>query len=652
MRIEIITDTFDPDINGVAMTLGRLVAGLRGRGHIVHVTRSGPAEGDQSQTGAAFVRVPGYQEVRVGLPQPLKLKAKWRRKRPDVIYVATESPLGVSALKAAKKLGIPAVSGFHTNFHEYLQKYHLGRLHDAALGWLRSVHDLASLTLTPSPDAVRTLSEKGFKNVALLGRGVDTELFNPDKRSAALRQSWGARPGAPVVIVVGRVSGEKNLDLALECFQRLRAQVPDVQCVVVGDGPSRQRLQWQDPLIHFTGALEGKALATAYASADVLFFPSETETFGNVLLEGLASGLVTVSYDYAAAALHVEHSVNGFKAPKGDADRLISLAQSAMDLRGVSSLRNRAVRSVRGLSWESIIDHFEQHLQSVRQSDSRSRSRSNVRKKKRHYRSIFISDVHLGLPESKVTELVDFLKHTTCETLYLNGDIIDGWALKKGMKWSKRHTKLIRLILRKVEKENVKVYYLRGNHDEILDKVMPLEFGDLKVVKEIIHETPDGKRYLVIHGDGFDSVSTNHAWIASIGATTYNVLLKVNRLHNAYRSFIGKDDYSLSKVLKGKVKGVVSFIGKYEEQLQKLALSKGCDGIICGHIHTPEDKIIGSTHYLNCGDWVESLTAVVEDSSGALSVLSYEDFLITSESVEVSPSPSVDEDPSLPTLQP
>ena len=628
MRIDIVTDTFAPDVNGVSMTLGRLTAGLREKGHLVHVIRSGEGDSEpDKQTSARSLRLPGYKDVKIGLPRPFKFRSRWKKKRPDVIYVATESPLGLSALKAANSLGIPVVCGFHTNFHEYLEQYRLGGLQNAALTWLRSIHSLAEKTLTPSRDVLTMLKSHGFQNVELLARGVDTALFHPSKRCARLRSEWGARPGSPVAIVVGRVAAEKNLELAVKCFEKMRERVPDAQCVVVGDGPVRQKLQESYPWIHFAGTQKGESLARHYASADIFLFPSESETFGNVLLEALASGLISVSYDYAASAVHIRHDDNGLKVPKGDEKAFMTHAQVAMDLRGFSSLRDRAVSSVQDLGWEHVIGKFEAILVDV----SRTKLSQNLCRRKKdgilEFRSITISDVHLGIPESKVHELVDFLKHTRCETLYLNGDIIDGWALGRGSKWRGRHTRVIRTILKKMEKEKTEVIYVRGNHDEVLEKVMPLNLGRLKVVKEAIHETSAGKRYLVIHGDGFDSVSTNHRWLAQIGAFAYDSLLSVNRLYNSYRAWLGKEYFSFSKLLKSKVKGAVSFVDRYEAQLEKLARARKCDGIICGHIHTPADKQLGDIHYLNSGDWVESLSAVVEHPDGRFEVLYYDEFL-------------------------
>ncbi|MEO5713669.1 MAG: glycosyltransferase [Luteolibacter sp.] len=628
MKIDIVTDTFAPDVNGVAMTLGRLCDGMKRRGHRVHVIHTGEFA-KQGETVSASVALPGYKEVRVGLPEPFKLRARWLKKRPDAIYVATESPLGKSALKAANALGIPVATGFHTNFHQYMEQYRLGGLQPVAMAYLKKFHQRADCTLTPSRDVMDRLLAEGFEKVHLLGRGVDTELYSPGKRSENLRSGWGARAGTPVAMMVGRVAAEKNFDLAMATFEQMRQAVPDVQCVVVGDGPLRERLAEKYRWVHFVGVKLGEELARHYASADVLVFPSETETFGNVLLEGMASGLVTVSYDYAAAALHVESGVNGFKAAKGDAAEFVKLAVSGLALRPHHGMRQAAREVAETLGWDQVVREFEFHLETISEG-RRSKAPTSYKLGKRpkfSCRTVILSDIHLGTPDSKANEVVEFLKHIRCQKLILNGDIIDGWALRRGGKWSGRHSRFIRKVLKMMERDDTEVIYLRGNHDDILERFLPLAFGRLKVTKEHIHTTAAGRRYLVIHGDGFDSVSTNHRWLASLGAVGYDFLLKVNRFYNHWRAWRGKEYFSLSKHVKAKVKSAVSFVDRYEQLLQDLARLRKCDGIICGHIHTPEDKQVGEIHYLNSGDWVESLTGIIEHHDGRMELVGYESFL-------------------------
>jgi len=246
-------------------------------------------------------------------------------------------------------------------------------------------------------------------------------------------------------------------------------------------------------------------------------------------------------------------------------------------------------------------------------------------KKKLRFKTVFISDVHLGAPECKAAQASHFLRNCCCEKLVLNGDIIDAWELKRKARWTKAHTHFVRTVLRKMDKENTEVIYLRGNHDDVLDRFVPIELDNLRVVKEHIHESPHG-RYLVVHGDGFDHVTMNHEWLAKLGAVGYNSLLRMNRIYNVYRQWRGKKPFSFAKWAKAKVKGAVSHVGKYEDQLQELARQRNCQGIICGHIHAPADKQVGTVHYLNSGDWVESMTAIVEHLDRSFEVITYDDF--------------------------
>jgi UDP-2,3-diacylglucosamine pyrophosphatase LpxH len=628
MKIEIVTDTYHPDINGVAMTLGRLVKGLKEKGHEVHVMHTALGQSVEEETQMRGVSLPGYHEVRVGLPKPLKFKRKWIKNRPDVVYVATESPMGGSAAKACRKLGIPCVMGFHTNFDQYLTRYRLEGVRPLALSYLRKIHRRASLTLVPTHDVRDRLMECGFQQVGVMGRGVDTDLFSPKKRSEELRREWGASASSPVVMVVGRVAPEKNLELAMKAFQEMRERDPRLVAVVVGDGPIRASLEKEYSWVVFAGMRQGEDLAKHYASSDILLFPSETETFGNVTLEGMASGLVTVSYDYAAARNHVVQGETGLKAPLGDEAAFLRQAGMAMMPDRWGELRKRARMLAEEQSWSGIVDTFVGHLQSAIPATVEKQGRliSCDTRGNFHFRSVIISDVHLGTPDCKADELCRVLKRIRCEKLILNGDIIDGWALRRGGKWLPDHTRLIRTILRKMEKEGTEVVYLRGNHDDILERFLPFAVGGLEVVKEHVYEAVNGRKYLVVHGDGFDQVSMNYRWLARLGAVGYDWLLKFNRLYNWWREKRGKDFFSLSKAVKARVKASVAFVGKYEEQLQEFARVRGCDGIICGHIHTPADEQVGEIHYLNSGDWVESLTGIVEHKDGGFQLFDFNDF--------------------------
>jgi UDP-2,3-diacylglucosamine pyrophosphatase LpxH/glycosyltransferase involved in cell wall biosynthesis len=627
MRIDIITDTFAPDINGVAMTLGRLSSGLIRSGHLVTVICSG--EKSTSSTSIGAIALPGYKEVRIGLPGPFKLRKRWLKKRPDVIYVATESPMGVSAVSVAGALGIPVTTGFHTNFHQYMEQYKLKALQPAAMSYLRHIHSRANATMAPSMEVIEMLKKEGIEHTHLLGRGVDTQLFTPSRRDPALRAAWDAAPEAPVFLVVGRVAAEKNIPLVMRSFTALREANPAARFVVVGDGPLRENWQTVQPWVSFAGVQRGEDLARHYASADVLLFPSETETFGNVVLEGMASGLIVMAYGYAAAAQYMEHRRNGLVIEKGDEAAWLQQCAELADLTGFAPLRQAALEAVQPLSWDHVVERFE----SILAASARTREPmldaqgKRLRPEKFSCRTVFLSDVHLGTPESKADELVVFLKHIHCETLVLNGDIIDGWALRRGTRWNNKHSRVIRTILKIMEKEQTEVIYLRGNHDDILERFLPLTFGSIRIVKEYLHRCAQGRRYLVIHGDGFDSVATNHRWLAMLGAFGYDSLLAMNRVYNKWRAMLGQEYYSVSKAIKNKVKSAVSFVDQYELQLQKLAHQRSCEGIICGHIHTPADKQVGDVHYLNSGDWVESLSAIIEHHDGRMELVYYQDFM-------------------------
>lgn len=252
--------------------------------------------------------------------------------------------------------------------------------------------------------------------------------------------------------------------------------------------------------------------------------------------------------------------------------------------------------------------------------------------KQNHYRTIVISDVHLGTKASKAKELVRFLKTNTCDKLILNGDIIDGWRLRKSGKWKKKHTRFFKVIMKMMENHNTKVIYTRGNHDDFLDNVLPLQIGGLTICKDYLHVS-EGKKYWVIHGDIFDSITTNLKWLAKLGDVGYTFLLWLNKMYNNRRRKNGLAYQSLSQRIKGKVKTAVSYISDYETELVKLARARNYDGIICGHIHHPSINNMKGVMYLNSGDWVESLSALVEDMEGRWKIVNYVD-LIAEEQLE------------------
>lgn len=247
-----------------------------------------------------------------------------------------------------------------------------------------------------------------------------------------------------------------------------------------------------------------------------------------------------------------------------------------------------------------------------------------MNREREFYKTVVLSDIHLGTTHSKVEELGQFLKSIDCQQLILNGDIIDGWHLRKsGLgQWKSKHTTLIKTIMKMMENHGTEIIYVRGNHDDFIEAIAPLNFGKIKVVRDMVYESC-GKRYFVTHGDVFDSVTTNMKWLAMLGDTGYTLLLWINKLYNNYRAKHGLPYYSLSQNIKHRVKSAVSYISNFEQELVSLALAKRCDGIICGHIHQPADSYYGPVHYLNSGDWVESLSALAEDEKGNWSVIRY-----------------------------
>jgi UDP-2,3-diacylglucosamine pyrophosphatase LpxH len=238
----------------------------------------------------------------------------------------------------------------------------------------------------------------------------------------------------------------------------------------------------------------------------------------------------------------------------------------------------------------------------------------------RQHRTIFISDVHLGTRGCKAELLADFLACNTCETLYLIGDIIDGWALQRRWFWTPEQTRVVHEILKKVD-QGTRVIYIPGNHDEFLRRYCGRTMADIEVVAEAIHETADGKRLWVLHGDVFDSVISYAKWLAHIGDRAYSVVLALNDRLHTLRRWLGLPYWSISAYLKRAVKNAVEYVSHYEEIVARAAAAKGVDGVCCGHIHHAEIRKIGTILYLNDGDWVESCTALVEDARGHLEIL-------------------------------
>jgi glycosyltransferase involved in cell wall biosynthesis len=371
-NLALVTETWPPEINGVAMTLSRLADGLAARDWRVRLVRprqaadSGDAGNHKEHLLVPGLPIPGYAGLRFGLPMYDMLRRHWSESRPDVVHIATEGPLGWAAMSVAQRLAIPVTSSFHTNFHRYCRHYRLGWLRGAVTRHLRRFHNRSALTMAPCETLCSTLRLEGYRNVVALGRGVDTGLFDPARRSQTLRSAWGAGPEDMVAMHVGRLAPEKNLRTVAAACAAMERLHPLLRMVWVGDGPQLNKLRRQYPQHIFTGAKVGEELATHYASADIFLFPSLTETYGNVLPEAMASGLAVVAFDYAAAALYVRHGQNGLLAPYGDTEAFIRQAERLVQAQGrLRRLGLRGRDTVNLHSWEAVCGQFDRYLKAV-----------------------------------------------------------------------------------------------------------------------------------------------------------------------------------------------------------------------------------------------------------------------------------------------
>ncbi|MEW6766176.1 MAG: glycosyltransferase family 1 protein [Pseudomonadota bacterium] len=364
MRIALVTETYAPDLNGVARTLVALVDELRGFGHIVDLVRPHPRGGEfPLENGELRVRgmpIPGYPSMQFGFPAGGLLRAQWTKQRPDVVHIDTEGPLGYSALRVARALGIPVTSSLHTHFHVYAHHYGVSWLSGPVLAYLRHFHNATAFTLIPTEDQREKLAEDGLERLKVLGRGVNAGLFHPARRDLALRANWGAGDDDPVALYVGRLAAEKNLDLFVHAVRGMREERPGLRAVIVGNGPLESTLRQAHPDIIFTGPQVGETLAAHYASADLFIFPSMSETFGNVLLEAMASGLAPLAFDYAAARQLLSEGEQGLVAPMGDEQAFLDQARRlAADGDLVARLREAARVRAEQQSWTAIARQLE-----------------------------------------------------------------------------------------------------------------------------------------------------------------------------------------------------------------------------------------------------------------------------------------------------
>lgn len=372
-RVAVVTETYPPEINGVARTVGLMVDALCERGHDVQLVR--PRQGEErrlpSDDGPDERLVPGfaipfYRHLQMGIAPPRLLRKEWTKWRPDVVHVVTEGPLGWQAVSAARDLEIPVCSDFHTNFHSYSRHYGLGAFANVVSRYLRALHNRTGCTMVPTAEMRAHLETLGFEHVDVVGRGVDSGLFSPARRSERLRASWGCQGNETVALYVGRLAPEKNLGLFVEAALAMREVDSELRVVLVGDGPQAADLRARHPDFVFAGMRTGGDLAEHYASADVFLFPSVTETFGNVTLEAMASGLAVAAYDYGAARQYLRNPSSALLAPLGDRAAFVRIAaQLAQDAKLRARLRSEARRVAEAASWSCAFDDLERVLRNT-----------------------------------------------------------------------------------------------------------------------------------------------------------------------------------------------------------------------------------------------------------------------------------------------
>lgn len=380
LRIAFVTETYPPEVNGVALTIARMVEGLHGRNHDIQLIRPRQDVGEEAASRSprfheVLMRglpIPRYPNLRMGVPSKRALVQLWSLHRPDVVHIATEGALGWSALQAAGHLKLPVCSDFRTNFHAYSRHYGIGWLHKPIMAYLRKFHNRCDSTMVPTEALKRELEAIGMRRLTVVTRGVDTAQFTPLRRSRALRESWGVADDDLVVSCVGRLAPEKNLGVLLNAFEAIRQSQPRARLLFVGDGPQRAELSARCPEAIFAGQRTGEDLAAHYASSDLFAFPSLTETFGNVTTEAMASGLPLVAFDYAAAAQLIRTGENGLLAPQADAAAFVRAAQQLAAEPALREQLGQAARLSAGeLGWDQIVGRFESVLaQVIRQASA------------------------------------------------------------------------------------------------------------------------------------------------------------------------------------------------------------------------------------------------------------------------------------------
>lgn len=356
MRLALVTETFPPEVNGVARTLGRWVTAFQDRGHEVLVVRP-RQDGERARPELVqALPLPGYSQLRCGFTSPWRMRDLLRNFQPDLVHIATEGPLGWATLLASQMLRLPIASSFHTNFDQYLSHYGAGVFAWVAGAYLRWFHNQTQVTLVPSAGTRQRLLREGMQRVEIWSRGVDARAFHPRHRDAGLRAELGLAEGDVLLVYVGRIAAEKNLPVLLHAFARL----PDnVRLALVGDGPLLPQLRrLLPPGVILAGERHGADLSRWYASADVFAFPSRSETFGNVLLEAQASGLPCVGFDCEAVNERITSECDGLLV-RDAADLAPALARLCADAALRQSMGDAARRKAEAQSWPAIFDGLE-----------------------------------------------------------------------------------------------------------------------------------------------------------------------------------------------------------------------------------------------------------------------------------------------------
>lgn len=375
MKVAFVSETWLPEINGVTHTLSQLSQYLHQQHYVIQLVRPTPKDGSHEaladeELQVKAIPVKDYEGVNIGWISPRKLRRFWRTHRPDVVYIATEGPLGMVALRVARQLRLPVVSGFHTNFDQYSRHYLWLRTVRPFVGaFLKRFHNRTLATLVPTHQQAEKMTAQGYRNVKVMGRGLDHSRFSPEHRDEALRAEWGADSDTPVVMYTGRLALEKNIPLLIASLQALHQRHPDQIAVIVGDGPMRHDIEQAVPWVRFVGFQQNDALARHYASADIFLFPSLSETFGNVVTEAMSSGLCTVAFDYAAAGELIENGTSGFVVPCGNEqafiDAVVNIREAPQQIRKIGLC---ACDKVASLTWPNIADTFVRYLHQARET--------------------------------------------------------------------------------------------------------------------------------------------------------------------------------------------------------------------------------------------------------------------------------------------